>query len=205
MSTTTRARLQELGLDELRTMATTVEVEPDGLQKSKLIAAILKSEKFDPSMVPETEEDGDAPATATPRSDNGQGSNSQGQQGQQSQKSHQGQQNQQGQQKDYSQAAHEAAAAVRRAKQGTVDDDELNRLATEAADAIMRIEQSAGGGGDDDFIKPIETKRHPVSEQQRRGHGQEGRNMGLLPKDEKDFNSHDKIAAGLKARGIGTN
>jgi hypothetical protein len=88
MSTTTRARLQELGLDELRAMATTVEVEPDGLQKTKLIAAILKSEKFDPSMVPETEEDAEAPATATPRSDNGQGSNGQGQKNQQ-QQSHQ--------------------------------------------------------------------------------------------------------------------
>jgi hypothetical protein len=114
-------------------------------------------------------------------------------------------QGQQGQQ-NYSQAAHEAAAAVRRAKQGTVDDDELNRLATEAADAIMRIEQSAGGGGGDEFVTPIETKRHPVSEQQRRGKGQEGRRMTPLePKDEKDFNSRDKIAAGLKARGIGAN
>jgi transcription termination factor Rho len=50
---TTRAKLQELGLDELRAMATTVDVDHQGLQKSKLIAAILDSEKFDPSMVPE--------------------------------------------------------------------------------------------------------------------------------------------------------
>ena len=31
---TTRARLQELGLDDLRSMAGLVEVDPDGLQKS---------------------------------------------------------------------------------------------------------------------------------------------------------------------------
>ncbi len=56
---TTRAKLQELGLDELRSMAETVDVEHAGLQKSKLIAAILGSEKFDPSMVPEPPEDAD--------------------------------------------------------------------------------------------------------------------------------------------------
>ena len=39
--TTPRARLQELGLDDLRNMAADVEIEADGLQKSKLIAAIL--------------------------------------------------------------------------------------------------------------------------------------------------------------------
>ncbi|MGB5381951.1 MAG: transcription termination factor Rho [Acidimicrobiia bacterium] len=69
---TTRARLQELGLDDLRSMAGQVEVDPDGLQKSKLIAAILDSEKFDAAMVPEVEETTEAPATATQRSDNGQ-------------------------------------------------------------------------------------------------------------------------------------
>ena len=34
-------------------MATSVDVEHDGLQKSKLIAAILESEKFEPSMLPD--------------------------------------------------------------------------------------------------------------------------------------------------------
>ncbi len=76
---TTRARLQELGLDDLRAMAAKVSVEPDGLQKSKLIAAILDSEKFDSSMVPETEGGAEAPVVATPRSENGQRSNGQGQ------------------------------------------------------------------------------------------------------------------------------
>ena len=52
-TTTTRTRLQELGLDDLRAMATQVEIEADGLQKSKLIAAILEAEKFDDSMLPE--------------------------------------------------------------------------------------------------------------------------------------------------------
>ena len=62
---TTRTRLQELGLDELRSMAGQVEVDPEGLQKSKLIAAILDSEKFDAAMVPETTEvaDGDGKPT----------------------------------------------------------------------------------------------------------------------------------------------
>ena len=59
MSTTTRARLQELGLDDLRAMAGKVEVDHDGLQKSKLIAAIIGSDKFDAGMVPE-------PAAAAP-------------------------------------------------------------------------------------------------------------------------------------------
>ncbi len=54
---TTRARLQELGLDALREMATAVDVEHDGLQKSKLIAAIVGSEKFDESMLPEPNEE----------------------------------------------------------------------------------------------------------------------------------------------------
>jgi transcription termination factor Rho len=53
---TTRAKLQELGLDDLRRVAGQVEVDHDGLQKSKLIAAILESDKFDASMVPDVPE-----------------------------------------------------------------------------------------------------------------------------------------------------
>ena len=56
MSTTDRARLQELGLDTLREMAGKVEVDHEGLQKTKLITAIMKSEKFDPAMLPEPKE-----------------------------------------------------------------------------------------------------------------------------------------------------
>ena len=81
----TRARLQELGLDDLRSMAGLVEVDPDGLQKSKLIAAILESEKFDAAMVPEVDTTTKEPAAATPRSDNGQrrdGQDGDGQEGQ---------------------------------------------------------------------------------------------------------------------------
>jgi transcription termination factor Rho len=81
---TTRARLQELGLDDLRSMADKVDVEADGLQKSKLIAAILESEKFDAAMVPEVDEQSEEPAEATPRSDNGQrrdGQSGEGQEG----------------------------------------------------------------------------------------------------------------------------
>ena len=81
---TTRARLQELGLDDLRSMAGKVDVEADGLQKSKLIAAILESEKFDAAMVPEVDEKSEEPAEATPRSDNGQrrdGQSGEGQEG----------------------------------------------------------------------------------------------------------------------------
>ena len=63
MSTTTRARLQELGLDDLRDMAGKVEVDPKGLQKSKLITAILDSEKFDSAMLPEPA--AEAPAVKT--------------------------------------------------------------------------------------------------------------------------------------------
>jgi transcription termination factor Rho len=67
MSITTRARLQELGLDALRDMASKVDVEHKGLQKTKLITAILKSEKFDVGMLPEPK-DGDAdPAVAEPK------------------------------------------------------------------------------------------------------------------------------------------
>ncbi len=50
---TARAKLQELKLPQLREMASSVDVDHDGLQKSKLIAAILDSEKFDASMLPE--------------------------------------------------------------------------------------------------------------------------------------------------------
>ncbi len=82
---TTRARLQELGLDDLRSMAGKVEVDPDGLQKSKLIAAILDSKKFDAAMVPEAEATTEAPATATPRGDNGQRRDSQDGDGQEGQ------------------------------------------------------------------------------------------------------------------------
>jgi transcription termination factor Rho len=78
---TTRARLQDLGFDDLRSMAGKVEVDPDGLQKSKLIAAILDSEKFDASMVPEIDTEAEAPATTTPRTDNGQRRDNQGQDG----------------------------------------------------------------------------------------------------------------------------
>ncbi len=70
MSTTTRARLQELGLDALREMASSVGVESEGLQKSKLIAAILDSEKFDTAMLPEVDESAEQPAKTA---ENGQG------------------------------------------------------------------------------------------------------------------------------------
>ncbi len=53
---TTRAKLQELGLDDLRAMAGKVEIDHDGLQKTKLIAAILASEKFEESLIPEVPE-----------------------------------------------------------------------------------------------------------------------------------------------------
>ena len=86
---TTRARLQELGLDELRTMAGNVDVDHDGLQKSKLIAAILEADKFKPSMVPEPVEDGSGTDAAV-GSDNGSGDDRQQQQ-QRSQRQDQGQ------------------------------------------------------------------------------------------------------------------
>jgi transcription termination factor Rho len=66
---TPRARLQELGLDDLREMARSVDVEADGLQKSKLIGAILDAEKFDVSMVPETTVTNDQPAKTQDRSE----------------------------------------------------------------------------------------------------------------------------------------
>ena len=50
---TERAKLQELKRPQLREMATAVDVDHEGLQKSKLIAAILEADKFDPSMLPE--------------------------------------------------------------------------------------------------------------------------------------------------------
>jgi transcription termination factor Rho len=49
-------------------MATSVDVESEGLQKSKLIAAILDSEKFDPAMLPEVVE----PDPGSKVSENGQ-------------------------------------------------------------------------------------------------------------------------------------
>ena len=49
---TPRAILQEFNLSSLRDLATTVEVEHDGLQKSKLIDAIIGSDKFDDSKLP---------------------------------------------------------------------------------------------------------------------------------------------------------
>ena len=60
---TPRAKLQELKLPALRDMATSVDVDHDGLQKSKLIAAILDADKFDPSMLPDDVPD--VPAEAT--------------------------------------------------------------------------------------------------------------------------------------------
>ncbi len=80
MSTTTRARLQELGLDALRDMATSVDVESEGLQKSKLIAAILDSEKFDPAMLPEVDE----PDPGSKVSENGQSESGKDRSGRQS-------------------------------------------------------------------------------------------------------------------------
>jgi len=68
---TPRARLQELGLDDLRNVAADVEIEADGLQKSKLIAAILEAEKFEVSMVPETTKTAEQPAKTQDRSEQG--------------------------------------------------------------------------------------------------------------------------------------
>lgn len=50
---TPRARLQELKLPALRELASSAEIDHDGLQKSKLIETILDSEKFDPSSLPD--------------------------------------------------------------------------------------------------------------------------------------------------------
>ncbi|MBT8246873.1 MAG: hypothetical protein KJN73_03610, partial [Acidimicrobiia bacterium] len=49
---TTRAELQGKSLEDLRTIASSVGVETDGLQKAKLIAAILGSDKFELSEEP---------------------------------------------------------------------------------------------------------------------------------------------------------
>jgi transcription termination factor Rho len=51
-------------------MASSVGVESEGLQKSKLIAAILDSEKFDTAMLPEVDESAEQPAKTA---ENGQG------------------------------------------------------------------------------------------------------------------------------------
>ena len=82
--TTTRSRLQELGLDDLRAMAAKVEVESGGLQKSKLIAAILDSDGFDESMVPElvTESPDDDASKSEGSSPQAQGGKPKQQQGQ---------------------------------------------------------------------------------------------------------------------------
>ncbi len=51
---TTRSKLQEKKLDELRTIAGSLEItDHDSLQKSKLIAAILESDGFDASAEPD--------------------------------------------------------------------------------------------------------------------------------------------------------
>jgi hypothetical protein len=63
--TTTRARLQELGLDALREMAGSIDVEHDGLQKTKLITAIIGAEKFDEKMLPELPPEPEIAAVAT--------------------------------------------------------------------------------------------------------------------------------------------
>ncbi len=60
---TPRARLQELKLPQLRDMASSVDVDHDGLQKSKLIAAILEADKFDESMLPAEKEPAKAEKT----------------------------------------------------------------------------------------------------------------------------------------------
>ena len=70
MTSTTRARLHELGLDDLRAMAGKVEVDHNGLQKSKLIAAILDSKDFDSAMVPEPAAES-APVTTVERDADG--------------------------------------------------------------------------------------------------------------------------------------
>ncbi len=53
---TTRARLQDLGLTALRSMAGKVEVDHEGLQKSKLITAIMAADGFKESLLPEPKE-----------------------------------------------------------------------------------------------------------------------------------------------------
>jgi transcription termination factor Rho len=53
---TTRARLQDLGLTALRSMAGKVEVDHEGLQKSKLITAIMSADGFNEGLLPEPKE-----------------------------------------------------------------------------------------------------------------------------------------------------
>ena len=53
---TTRARLQELGLPALRSMAGTVDVDHEGLQKSKLITEIMSAGGFNESLLPAPKE-----------------------------------------------------------------------------------------------------------------------------------------------------
>ena len=65
---TPRARLQEFKLPALRDMAAAVDVEHEGVQKSKLIAAIIDSDKFEESMLPE-ETQSDSRPTKAPRED----------------------------------------------------------------------------------------------------------------------------------------
>ncbi len=66
---TPRAKLQELKLPALREIASAVDIDHDGLQKSKLIAAILESEKFDPSLLPEDIPEAVAELTTSARTD----------------------------------------------------------------------------------------------------------------------------------------
>jgi transcription termination factor Rho len=75
---TPRATLQEFKLPALRDLATSVDVEHDGLQKSKLIEAILESKKFDPSTLPE-EVVQEAPAKVVSSIDDGRRDSSDGQ------------------------------------------------------------------------------------------------------------------------------
>jgi len=80
---TSRSKLQEKSLDELRTIAESIEVpDHDSLQKSKLIAAILDSDKFEASDDPapvdlpaiEERRGGDDDADDKPRQSGGGGS-----------------------------------------------------------------------------------------------------------------------------------
>ena len=73
---TPRAKLQEFKLPTLRELATSVDVEYDGLQKSKLIAAILDSEKFDPSTLPD-DAPPEAPAQVKSNNDESRGESTQ--------------------------------------------------------------------------------------------------------------------------------
>ena len=49
---TERAKLQEMKLPQLREIASSLGVDHDGLQKSKLIDVVLEADGFDPSMLP---------------------------------------------------------------------------------------------------------------------------------------------------------